>query len=99
MARKLEILCGHCERVGRDYNEIRRTVEYSAALDHNEEEAFRLAQQRNIQPDRGLVGTPSASRQRLRDLEEAGAQEVIIYMQDAAQLKSVHLFAEECILR
>ena len=37
--------------------------------------------------------------QRLRELEEAGAQEVIIYLQDAAQLDSVRLFAEECILR
>jgi hypothetical protein len=81
------------------YNEIRRTVEYSVALDRNEYEALRKAQQRNIQPERGLVGTPSAIRQRLRELEEAGAQEVIIYLQDAAQLESVRLFAQECILR
>jgi F420-dependent oxidoreductase-like protein len=99
LVRKLEILRGHCERVGRDYNEIRRTVEYSVALDRNEDEALRKAQQRNIPPERGLVGTPSAIRQRLRELEEAGAQEVVIYLQDAAQLESVRLFAQECILR
>lgn len=99
LIRKLGILRGHCERVGRDYNEIRRTVEYSVALDRNEEEARRKAQLRNIKPDTGLVGTPVTIRQRLRDLEEAGAQEVIIYIQDAAQLESVRLFAEECIVR
>jgi F420-dependent oxidoreductase-like protein len=99
LVRKLDILRGHCERVGRDYNEIRRTVEYSVALDRNEEEALRKAQQRNIQPEKGLVGKPATIRQRLHELEEAGAQEVIIYMQDAAQLEPIRLFAAECMLR
>lgn len=98
LARKLGILRGHCERVGRDYNEIRRTVEYSVALDRDEDEAQRKAQQRHINPETGLVGTPGAIRQRLRELEEAGAQEIIIYLQDAAQLESVRLFAEECMV-
>lgn len=98
LRRKLEVLRGHCEHVGRDYNEIRRTVEYSVALDRNQEEAERKAQQRNIKPETGLVGTPGAIRQRLRELEEAGAQEIIIYIQDAAQLDSVRLFAEECFI-
>lgn len=98
LRRKLGVLRGHCEQVGRDYNEIRRTVEYSVALDRNQEEAERKAQQRNIKPETGLVGTPGAIRQRLRELEEAGAQEVIIYIQDAAQLDSVRLFAEECFI-
>jgi F420-dependent oxidoreductase-like protein len=99
LRRKLDILRGHCERVGRDYNEIRRTVEYSVALDRDQAEAERKAQQRSIKPDTGLVGTPGAIRQRLRELEEAGAQEVIVYLHDAAQLESVRLFGEECIVR
>jgi F420-dependent oxidoreductase-like protein len=99
LVRKLDILRGHCEHVGRDYNEIRRTVEYSVAIDRNEDEALKKAQARNIVPAKGLVGTPATIRQRLRELEEAGAQEVIIYLQDAAQLDSVRMFAEECILR
>lgn len=99
LVRKLELLRGHCERVGRDYNEIRRTVEYSVALDRTEEGAEQKARQRHIKPDTGLVGTPSAIRQRLHELEDAGAQEVIVYLQDAAQLDSVRLFGEECIIR
>jgi F420-dependent oxidoreductase-like protein len=99
LIRKLDILRGYCERVGRDYHEIRRTVEYSMALDRNQEEAERKAKLRNIKPETGLVGTPEAIRRRLRELEEAGAQEVIIYLQDAAQLESVRLFAEECLVR
>ncbi len=99
LARKLNILREHCERVGRDYNEINRTVEYSVALARTEEEATRKAEERNINPELGLVGTPATIRQRLREIEEAGAQEVILYLHDAAQLESVRLFAEECIVR
>ncbi|HET8842954.1 MAG TPA: LLM class F420-dependent oxidoreductase [Ktedonobacteraceae bacterium] len=99
LARKLEILRGHCESVGRDYHQIRRTVEYRVALDRKEDEAQRKAQQRHINPANGLVGTPATIRQRLHELEEAGAQEVIVYLQDAAQLESVRLFAEACMVR
>ncbi|HEY3993206.1 MAG TPA: LLM class F420-dependent oxidoreductase [Ktedonobacteraceae bacterium] len=99
LVRKLDILRSHCESVGRDYNEITRTVEYSVALARTEEEAARKAQQLNIKPDTGLVGTPATIRQRLREIEAAGAQEAILYLHDAAQLESVRLFAEECIVR
>jgi F420-dependent oxidoreductase-like protein len=99
LARKLNILREHCQSVGRDYNEITRTVEYSMAVARTEEEAMRQAQQRGIKPENGLVGTPAMIRQRLREIEEAGAQEAILYLHDAAQLESVRLFAGECINR
>lgn len=99
LVRKLAVLREHCERIGRDYNQIRRTVEYSVALDRNEDEALRKAQQRNIPPENGLVGTPAAIRECLHELEEAGAQEIIVYLQDAAQMDAVRLFAEECMIR
>ena len=99
LARKFAILRDHCESVGRDYNEITRTVEYSVALARSEEEAVRKAQERNINPEKGLVGSPATIRRRLHEIEEAGAQEAILYFQDAAQLDSVRLFAEECIER
>jgi F420-dependent oxidoreductase-like protein len=99
LARKLDILRSHCERIGRDYNEINRTVEYSVALARSEEEAAFKAQQRHIDPNTGLVGAPATIRQRLREIEEAGAQEAILYLHDAAQLESVRLFAEECMVR
>jgi F420-dependent oxidoreductase-like protein len=99
VARKLDILRGHCERVGRDYNEITRTVEYSVALASTEEEAARKAEKYHINPSTGIVGTPATIRQRLHELEEAGAQEAILYLPDTAQLESVRMFAEECIVR
>ena len=56
---------------------------------------------RNIPADqlhqRALVGTPDAVRKRLLEVEQAGAQEVIVFMQDSAQLETVRIFAQECM--
>lgn len=104
LKRKFAIIKQHCDAVGRDYNEIHRTVFYNAAIASTDDAALQIAQkayQSNIPDgrmrDRGIVGSPATIRQRLQELEEAGAQEVIIFLQDSAQLDSVRRFAEECI--
>ena len=47
--------------------------------------------------ERTLVGTPETIRRRLKEVEQAGAQEVIIFLQDSKDLKSVRMFAQECM--
>jgi alkanesulfonate monooxygenase SsuD/methylene tetrahydromethanopterin reductase-like flavin-dependent oxidoreductase (luciferase family) len=49
--------------------------------------------------ERELVGSPETIRQRLAAYEEVGAQEVLVYLPDAAQLDAVRLFAHECMAR
>jgi len=103
LVHKFSVIKQHCEAVGRDYNEIRRNVMFNCSIAETDEEAMRKAEvyRRNIPSGRfreqALVGTPAAIRQRLQEIEQAGAQEVIIYLSDAAQLDSVRLFANECI--
>jgi F420-dependent oxidoreductase-like protein len=100
---KLSVLRQHCQDVGRDYNSIKRTILFNCAIARTDEEAIAKAKtfERNIPVDRirehALVGTPATIRQRLAEIEEAGAQEVIIYMPDAKDLESVRMFAQECI--
>jgi F420-dependent oxidoreductase-like protein len=102
LARKFAILKQHCETVGRDYQQIRRTVLMNCAISDNDAEALKKAEafRRNIPSGRmreqALVGTPDAIRARLREMEQAGAQEVIIYLPDAANLESVRLLASAC---
>ncbi|MGH2506120.1 MAG: hypothetical protein ACRDHZ_01655 [Ktedonobacteraceae bacterium] len=50
-------------------------------------------------PETALVGTPENIRRRLAAYEEAGAQEIILYMPDAKDLDAVRLFAETCLHR
>jgi alkanesulfonate monooxygenase SsuD/methylene tetrahydromethanopterin reductase-like flavin-dependent oxidoreductase (luciferase family) len=43
---------------------------------------------------RGLLGSPDTIRQRLREMEQRGVQEVIIFMRDVAQIGSLRLLAQ-----
>jgi alkanesulfonate monooxygenase SsuD/methylene tetrahydromethanopterin reductase-like flavin-dependent oxidoreductase (luciferase family) len=104
-AHKFDGLKQHCKNVGRDYNEIRRTVLLNCAIAEKDDEAMKKAEvfRRNIPSGRireqALVGTPAIIRQRSQEIEQLGAQEVMLYMPDARGLESVRLFAGECIKR
>jgi len=103
LERKFSILKKHCDEVGRDYTSIRRTVMFNCAIAETDEAVLAKSEpfRRNIPSGRireqALVGTPEAIRKRLTESEQAGAQEIILYMPDAAQLESVRLFARECL--
>ncbi len=103
LIRKFALIKKHCDDVGRDYDSIWRTVIFNCAIAETDEEAFAKSKafQRNIPSGRfreqALVGIPETIRQRLAEIEQAGAQEIIIYMPDAAQLEPVRMFARECI--
>lgn len=103
LTHKFDVIRKHCEDIGRDYSEIRRNVLFNCALGATEDEAMQKAEvfRRNIPSGRlreqALVGTPATIRQRLQEIEQAGAQEVILYLSDAAQLESIRLFANECM--
>lgn len=47
--------------------------------------------------ERALIGIPETIRRRLAAYEQVGAQEIILYMPDAATLESVRLFARACM--
>jgi alkanesulfonate monooxygenase SsuD/methylene tetrahydromethanopterin reductase-like flavin-dependent oxidoreductase (luciferase family) len=44
-----------------------------------------------------LIGTPAMIRERLKEYEEAGIQEIIVRFVDAVQLDSIRMFAQECM--
>ena len=103
LKRKFAIIKKHCDDVGRDYDSIWRTVIFNCAIAETDEEAFAKSKafHRNIPSGRfreqALVGKHDTIRQRLEEIEQAGTQEIIIYMPDAAQLEPVRMFAHECI--
>lgn len=103
LARKYDIIKQHCENVGRDYSTIWRTALFNCAIAETDEEAMAKSTvfQRNIPSGRireqALVGTPDAIRKRLDEVEQAGAQEIIIFLPDSTKLESVRMFARECI--
>ncbi len=105
LVRKFSIIKKHCEDVGRDYHGIRRTVLFNCAIAETDEEALAKTEPfyRNIPSGRireqALVGTPDTIRQRLVEIEQAGAQEIIMWMPDAKDLEPLKLLARECITK
>jgi len=102
---KFAVLKKHCEDIGRDYNTIKRTVLFNCAIAETDNAAIAKAAPftRNIPSGRlreqALIGTPDTIRRRLAEIEEAGAQEIILFMPDSKDLASVRLFAHECMQR
>src|SRR6266704_3385846 len=102
---KFAVIKKHCEEVGRDYNTIKRTVMFNCAIAETDEAAMSKTAPfaRNIPSGRiheqALVGSPATIRQRLAEIEQAGAQEIIVYMPDSKDLESIRMFAHECMQR
>jgi len=100
---KFAVLKQHCEDIGRDYQSIRRTLLINCTIAETEDEAIEklpLSTRSHLETVRkqSLIGTPAMIRERLAEYEEVGVQEVIMWMSDAAQLESVRLFAQECLV-
>jgi F420-dependent oxidoreductase-like protein len=100
---KLAVLKQHCEDVGRDYNQIRRTVniDYCALAPTVAEARAKLPPEEleDIEKrESSLIGTPEMMRERIAEYEEVGIQELIIHFVDAAtNPEALSLFAQECM--
>jgi F420-dependent oxidoreductase-like protein len=101
---KLAVLKDHCEKVGREYNTIKRTaIVDTVAIAETEEAAIAKLtddERNNLETLRksSLIGTPTQINERLAEYEEVGIQELIIRFVDAAtHLESLQLFARECM--
>ncbi|TMC90227.1 MAG: LLM class F420-dependent oxidoreductase, partial [Chloroflexi bacterium] len=99
-ARKFEIMRKHCEDVGRNYDDINRTIMLNCSIAESDEQAYQRAQAANFARNvggpenlrtRSLVGTPEAIRKRLNEYEQIGAQEVILFFPAAERLESLRL--------
>jgi F420-dependent oxidoreductase-like protein len=99
---KYEVLRGHCETVGRNYDDILRTAHVRVGLADNEAEAEEVS--RNIRGDRsladyrkavGLIGKPQYVADALNKLVAVGVQYFIIYLMHAADIAPVQRFAQE----
>ena len=96
-ARKLRLLREHCAAVGRDFDEIRKTISLPPiALHHSEEEARQQAQASPYVQDRvSLVGTPQQMAAHLQEYVDIGVDLFQIRVADFPQTAGMELFIEE----
>ena len=87
---KSNILKEHCDKEGRDFNSIGKTLHTDVVIAKNDKELIKLstkvAEQRNIEIEkllkRPLVGTVHQVNDMLRQFEEAGCEYLIAYISD-----------------
>jgi len=99
---KLDVIKMHCEQLGREYANIRRTTSTICVIGDSEETALAsLSEQQRVlvsmMQASALIGTPGSMQKRLAEYEDAGVQELILWFPDAAKLESLRLFAREFI--
>jgi alkanesulfonate monooxygenase SsuD/methylene tetrahydromethanopterin reductase-like flavin-dependent oxidoreductase (luciferase family) len=96
-AHKLDVLRGHCDSVGRDYDSIIKTWSAECvALAETEAEAQRIleATPYKINP---IVGTPVQVAEQLQRFIDVGVEYLIVRLVDFPRPEGVHLFAKEVV--
>ena len=99
---KFAVLKQHCEAIGRDYQNIRRTAGTICILADTDEEAQALLPER-MKPwfggalQNGLIGRSETIRRRIAAYEAVGVQELTLIFPDATRLDSLRRFAREFI--
>ncbi len=99
LTHKFALIKAYCEAIGRDHRQIRRTIYVNGFIAATDEEA--VAQVQSVPRfsldhvrTRGLVGAPDTIGKRLREIEQAGVDEVIVFLRDVADLTSLRLLAQ-----
>lgn len=102
--RKLGVLKGHCESLGRDYEEITRSTSVNVYLLNEGEdpeaatEQARAGRSYDEYAKEFIVGTPDEVAERLRPMAEAGIDYFIVYLPRVAyDPEPVRRFAREVI--
>jgi F420-dependent oxidoreductase-like protein len=100
MEQKFARIRHYCHEIGRDDHEISRTIYVNGFVGETDVEAITKALQISSKLSldqirlRGLVGNPNTIRRRLREIEQAGVQEVIVFIRDVAHGETLRLFAQ-----
>jgi F420-dependent oxidoreductase-like protein len=99
VAHLFDVLRQHCERVGRAYEDVTRSVYLTLIVGENEAQVASKRERLGMFiPTRGaLVGTPEHMIDQLADYARAGCQYVIFRTPDWHELESIRLFSEQVI--
>lgn len=95
VARLFDVVRGHCDRVGRPFEDITRCNHVSILVARDEAE---LAAKRLRHPDfAGIAGTPDTVVARLREYASAGSQYVTFTVPDMEDIAAIELLGEAVV--
>ncbi len=94
---RLNVLAGHCDGVGRDYDDIVKCVMGIVALADSDEEALKHAKESRYPLDWLLYGSPETVSTHLGKLVDAGIEYFQLFFVPFANYKATQLFSEKVI--
>lgn len=96
---RFEVIREHCERVGRPYEEITRSIYTTIIIGRDDAEVAEKRERlgRFIPRDGALIGTPAQLVEQLQEYARVGCQYTIFRTPDWLDLDPLHLFAEQVI--
>jgi F420-dependent oxidoreductase-like protein len=105
---KSEVLRGHCEREGRDFDEIVRTHGPDCRIFDSERDLRAWCEspaggqlRKLVEADEyirdNLVGTPEQVAEKVQAFVDAGCREFVLWFRDAPESESIERFAREVI--
>ncbi|HEV8632907.1 MAG TPA: LLM class F420-dependent oxidoreductase [Chloroflexota bacterium] len=96
---RLGVLREHCDRIGRPYDEVTRSIYTTVVVGRDEAEVTAKRERLSDYVPRGgaLIGTPAQLIAAFRDYARAGCQYVIFRMPDWNDVEPVRVFAEQVI--
>ncbi|MHB8647930.1 MAG: LLM class flavin-dependent oxidoreductase [Thermomicrobiales bacterium] len=98
--RKLDVLRGHCEAVGRDFGTIKRTVGVDAvAIADSEAEARRIAEASPFFNSTGLIGTPEQVVEQIQQWADLGVSHFHLRFADFPKTDGIRRFMAEVMPR
>lgn len=96
-AHKLDVLRGHCDAIGRDYDDIVKTWSAECiALAKSDAEARRILEESPYKQN-GIAGTPVQVAEKLQRFIDLGVGYFSVRIVDFPRPDGLHLFAEEVI--
>lgn len=104
VARKLEVLRGYCDEIGRDFEAMVKTATIQAvAVAPTRDEARRMAEAspyyRPDLPSANVVGEPDDAVEQLRRFAELGISQINVRFADFPRLDGAMRFFEEVVPR
>ena len=95
---KLDVLRGHCEAEGRDFNSIKKTWGCDAiAIADSKDEAQRMAEACPFYSTSGLIGTPEQIAAQIRQWAALGVSHFHLRFADFPSTTGIHRFMDEVL--
>jgi alkanesulfonate monooxygenase SsuD/methylene tetrahydromethanopterin reductase-like flavin-dependent oxidoreductase (luciferase family) len=95
LRRRLDVLRGHCEAGGRDFDTLRKTLNVRVFLARTQAQALDMVAQHRRGTEHPIAGDPASVRDQLAELADLGFDLSVLTFPRFQELNDMRLFVDE----